>query len=162
VSEQLVTLRAQLAEQSSTLLGQHPRIKECAPRLADLESQMRMEADRLARSLGTTPSFEREGDGLSSGMDQLNAGSPRPTRQDVQLRALERDQVAARPARVLSGQVSRGHRTHSIGAASPARASSRRADVFQYAVVAKKLPTILVSALAMLVLSSGFILSSEC
>ena len=28
LSEQQVTLRAQLAEQSSTLLAQHPRIKE--------------------------------------------------------------------------------------------------------------------------------------
>src|ERR1700682_6381385 len=50
MSEQRVTLRAQLAEQSSTLLDQHPRIKELRAQVADLERQMRAEADRLARS----------------------------------------------------------------------------------------------------------------
>ena len=51
LSEQRVILAAQLAEQSSTLLDQHPRIKELRAQIADLEHQMRNEADRLARSL---------------------------------------------------------------------------------------------------------------
>ena len=37
LSEQRVTLRAQLAEQSSTLLPQHPRIKEMRAQIADLD-----------------------------------------------------------------------------------------------------------------------------
>src|SRR4051794_23446444 len=44
LSEQRVTLRAQLAEQSSTLLGNHPRIKELKAQLGDLENQIRDEA----------------------------------------------------------------------------------------------------------------------
>ena len=44
-------MQAQLAEQSSTLLDQHPRIKELRAQIADLERQLRLEADRLARSL---------------------------------------------------------------------------------------------------------------
>src|SRR5581483_1515068 len=37
LSEQRVTLRAQLAEQSSTLLDNHPRIKELKAQVADLD-----------------------------------------------------------------------------------------------------------------------------
>src|ERR1700738_1041150 len=47
LSEQRVTLRAQLAEQSSTLLDGHPRIKELKAQLADLEHQLREEARKL-------------------------------------------------------------------------------------------------------------------
>ena len=46
LSEQRVTLRAQLAEQSSTLLDDHPRIKELKAQLADLDRQIRDEADK--------------------------------------------------------------------------------------------------------------------
>src|SRR5258708_27514310 len=51
LSEQRVTLRAQLAEQSSTLLPQHPRIKEMRAQIADLDGQIRSEGERLSRSL---------------------------------------------------------------------------------------------------------------
>src|ERR1700732_3399131 len=51
LSEQRVTLRAQLAEQSSTLLDNHPRIKELRAQLADLDRQIRDEASKLSRSL---------------------------------------------------------------------------------------------------------------
>src|SRR6188768_1525261 len=51
LSEQRVTLRAQLAEQSSTLLGNHPRIKELKAQLGDLDNQIRDEAAKISRSL---------------------------------------------------------------------------------------------------------------
>src|SRR4029077_10355010 len=51
LSEQRVTLRAQLAEQSSTLLDNHPRIKELRAQLADLDHQIRDEAGKVSRSL---------------------------------------------------------------------------------------------------------------
>ena len=51
LSEQRVTLRAQLAEQSSTLLDQHPRIKELKAQLGDLDKQIRDEAGKVSRSL---------------------------------------------------------------------------------------------------------------
>src|SRR4029079_13784893 len=47
LSEQRVALRAQLAEQSSTLLDQHPRIKELKAQIADLERQMHGKGDRV-------------------------------------------------------------------------------------------------------------------
>src|SRR6201999_1592758 len=51
LSEQRVTLRGQLAEQSSTLLDNHARIKELKAQLADLDRQIRDEAGKLSRSL---------------------------------------------------------------------------------------------------------------
>ena len=51
LSEQRVTLRAQLAEQSSTLLDNHPRIKELKAQLGDLDRQIRDEAGKISRSL---------------------------------------------------------------------------------------------------------------
>ena len=47
LSEQRVTLRASTAEQSSTLLDSHPRIKELKAQLADLDRQLREEATRF-------------------------------------------------------------------------------------------------------------------
>ena len=60
LTEQRVTLAAQLAEQSSTLLDRHPRIKELRAQIADLERQMRNEADRLARSVERCKARERQ------------------------------------------------------------------------------------------------------
>src|SRR5207244_13381280 len=51
LAEQSGTLRAQLAEQSSTLLGNHPRIKELKAQITEVEGQMRREAEKLVRAL---------------------------------------------------------------------------------------------------------------
>ncbi|MGE3871144.1 MAG: GumC family protein, partial [Pseudorhodoplanes sp.] len=51
--EQRVTLRAQLAEQSSTLLDQHPRIRELRAQIASLDMQIRSELEKLVRSIET-------------------------------------------------------------------------------------------------------------
>jgi uncharacterized protein involved in exopolysaccharide biosynthesis/Mrp family chromosome partitioning ATPase len=163
LSEQLVTLRAQLAEQSSTLLGQHPRIKELRAQITDLESQMRMEADRLARSLENDAKLSSaKVDGLTSGLDQLKRQASSTNEQDVQLRALERDAKSQRD--LLESYLAKYREAtarDSIGAASPDARIISTADVSNTPSWPKKLPTILVSALAMLALSSGFILSSE-
>src|SRR4029078_12743943 len=50
-SEQRMTARAQIAEQSSTLLGNHPRIKELKAQLGDLDNQIRDEAAKISRTL---------------------------------------------------------------------------------------------------------------
>ena len=50
LAEQRVTLRAQLAEQSATLLDNHPRIIELKAQIADLDNQIRAEAETIARS----------------------------------------------------------------------------------------------------------------
>ncbi|MGH9696078.1 MAG: GumC family protein, partial [Bryobacteraceae bacterium] len=49
--EQRIALRNQLAEQSTTLLGKHPRIKELKAQIAEADRQIGVEGERLARQL---------------------------------------------------------------------------------------------------------------
>jgi uncharacterized protein involved in exopolysaccharide biosynthesis len=163
LSEQRVTLRAQLAEQSSTLLGQHPRIKELRAQISDLEGQMRLEADRIARSLENDAKLaSAKVDGLAGGLDQLKRQAASSNEQDVQLRALERDAKSQRD--LLESYLAKYREAtarDSIGAAAPDARIISTATVSNTPSWPKKLPTVLVAALAMLVLSSGFVLSSE-
>jgi polysaccharide biosynthesis transport protein len=97
LSEQRVTLRAQLAEQSTTLMDGHPRIKELRAQIADLDRQIMEEADKIARS------FENEAklagarvDSLVASFDQLKVVAASTNEQDIQLRALEREAKSQR------------------------------------------------------------------
>ena len=112
LNEQRVTLRAQLAEQSSTLLDNHPRIKELKAQIADLDRQIRDEAARLARSLENDAQHRRRAGRVAErGLDQLKQQAASTNGQDVRAaRARARGQGAARPAGILSRQVSRGDR----------------------------------------------------
>src|SRR6478609_1999861 len=97
MSEQRVTLRAQLAEQSSTLLDNHPRIKELKAQLAVLDVQIRDEAGKVSRSLENDARIAASRvDGLSASLDQLKKQVTSTNGQDVQLRALEREAKAQR------------------------------------------------------------------
>src|ERR1700753_2198988 len=97
LAEQRVTLRAQLAEQSSTLLPGHPRIKELKAQLADLDSQIREEAGKIARSLENDARIASgRVDGLNASLDQMKKQATSSNGQDVQLRALEREDNAQR------------------------------------------------------------------
>ena len=110
LTEQRITLRAQLAEQSSTLLDNHPRIKELRAQIADLDGQIRSEAEKIARS------FENDAklagarlQSQSATLDQLKNQAASTNGQDVQLRgARARRQIAARSSGILSRQISRG------------------------------------------------------
>ncbi|MCC6777893.1 MAG: lipopolysaccharide biosynthesis protein [Hyphomicrobiales bacterium] len=163
LSEQRITLRAQLAEQSSTLLSQHPRIKELRAQIADLESQMRGEAERLARSLENDAKVaSAKVDALSSGLDQLKRQAASTNEQDVQLRALEREAKSQRD--LLESYLAKFREASardSIGAAAPEARIISSATVSTTPSWPKKVPTVLVATLAMLVLSSGFVLSGE-
>ena len=162
LSEQRVTLRAQLAEQSSTLLDQHPRIKELRAQISDLERQMRSEADRLARSLENDAKLaSTKVDSLSAGLEQLKRQAASSNEQDVQLRALERDAKSQRD--LLESYLAKYREAtarDSIGAASPDARIISTAVVSTTPAWPKKLPTVLVAALAMFALSAGFVLTS--
>src|SRR5262249_39975487 len=82
--------------------------------------------------------------------------------QDVQLRALEREAKAQRD--LLESYLAKYREASardSIGAAAPDARIISAATVSNTPSWPKKLPTILVAALAMLVLSCGFVLSNE-
>ena len=120
LSEQRVTLRAQLAEQSSTLLPQHPRIKELRAQIADLDQQIRTEGERVVRQLendakvagARLDTIERH----ARAAQEASGVHQRPGCAIARARA--RSQVAARPVRILSCQISRGDRAgqHCCGA----------------------------------------------
>ena len=68
----LDALRAQLAEQSSTLLGGHPRIKELRAQISDLDRQIREEAVRISRSLDNDARIAgARVESLGASLDQL-------------------------------------------------------------------------------------------
>ena len=109
LAEQRVTLRAQLAEQSSTLLDGHPRIKELKAQLADLDRQLREEASKISRSLDNDARIAGgRVEGLSASLEQLKKQATSTNGQDVQLRALEREAKAQRDLlEYLSGEIPR-------------------------------------------------------
>jgi Mrp family chromosome partitioning ATPase len=163
LSEQRVTLRAQLAEQSSTLLDQHPRIKELRAQIGDLERMMRSEAERLSRSLENDAKLAgARVEALSASLDQLKNQASSNNEQDVQLRALERDAKSQRD--LLESYLAKYREAtarDNIGATSPDARVISTAVVSSVPSWPKKLPTVLVAALGMLALSVGFVLTGE-
>jgi polysaccharide biosynthesis transport protein len=163
LSEQRVTLRAQLAEQSSTLLPQHPRIKELRAQIADLEAQIKTEGERVARSLENDAKLADARMGtLGSGLDTLKQQATTSNEQDVALRALERDAKSQRD--LLESYLAKYREAtarDSIDAASPDARVISTATVSNTPSWPKTVPTVLVAALGVLALSVGFALTSE-
>src|SRR4051794_1558350 len=162
LNEQRVTLRAQLAEQSSTLLDAHPRIKELKAQIGDLDRQIRDEAARLARS------FENDAriagarlESLQASLDQLKQQAASTNGQDVELRALEREAKAQRD--LLESYLAKYREAtarDSLSAPGDARIISR-AVVSNTPFFPKKLPIVLIATLATLFMSAGFITTGE-
>src|ERR1700674_5891892 len=161
LNEQRVTLRGQLAEQSSTLGPLHPRIKELKAQITDIEAQIRLEAEKLARS------FENDAriagariETLTVTLDQLKRLSS--TGEDVQLRALEREAKAQRD--LLESYLAR---YRDVSARESPDAVPPDARVISRAVASatpyfpKKLSIVLVATLATLLLVVAFIATGE-
>ena len=156
LSEQRVTLRAQLAEQSSTLLDGHPRIKELKAQLADLDRQMREEAGKVSRSLENDARIAGgRVEGLSASLEQLKKQASSTNGQDVQLRALEREAKAQRD--LLESYLAKYREANTRENIEAAPADGRiisRASVSNTPAYPKKLPIVLIATLATLLLTS--------
>ena len=163
LSEQRVTLRAQLAEQSSTLLDGHPRIKELKAQLADLDRQLREEAGKISRSLENDSRIASgRVEGLIASLDQLKKQATSNNGQDVQLRALEREAKAQRD--LLESYLAKYREATARENIDAAPADGRiisRATVSNTSAYPKKLPIVLIATLATLLLSSGLIATGE-
>jgi succinoglycan biosynthesis transport protein ExoP len=163
LSEQRVTLRAQLAEQSSTLLDNHPRIKELKAQLAVLDSQIRDEASKVSRSLDNDARIAGgRVEGLSASLDQLKKQATSSNGQDVQLRALDREAKAQRD--LLESYLAKYREANTRENIDAAPADGRiisRASVSNAPAYPKKLPIVLIATLATLLLSAGTILTGE-
>ncbi len=163
LNEQRVTLRAQLAEQSSTLLDNHPRIKELKAQINDLDRQIRDEAQRLARSLENDARIAgARVESLSSGLDQLKRQAASTNEQDVELRALEREAKSQRD--LLESYLAKYRETTARDSLAAAPTDTRiisRAVVSNTPYFPKKLPIVLIATLATLFIAAGFITTGE-
>jgi succinoglycan biosynthesis transport protein ExoP len=163
LSEQRVTLRAQFAEQSSTLLDNHPRIKELKAQLADLDHQIRDEAAKISRSLDNDARIAAgRVESLSASLDQLKKLATSSNGEDVQLRALEREAKAQRD--LLESYLAKYREANTRENIDAAPADGRiisRAIVSNTQAYPKKLPILLIATLATLLLSTGVIVTGE-
>ena len=163
LSEQRVTLRAQLAEQSSTLLDNHPRIKELKAQLSDLDRQIRDEAGKISRSLDNDARIASgRVEGLSAGLDQLKKQASSTNGQDVQLRALEREAKAQRD--LLESYLAKYREANTRENIDVAPSDGRiisRGIVSNTPAYPKKVPVVLIATLATLLLSTGLIVTGE-
>ena len=163
LSEQRVTLRAQLAEQSSTLLDGHPRIKELKAQLADMDRQIRDEASKISRSLDSDARIAGgRVEGLNANLDQLKKQASSANGQDVQLRALEREAKAQRD--LLESYLAKYREATTRENIEAAPADGRiisRASVSNSPAYPKKLPIVLIATLVTLMLSTGTIVTGE-
>ncbi len=161
LTEQGNALRSQLAEQSTTLLSQHPRIKELNAQIAQIERAKRVEGERLARQLDNDAKLAGDRlQTLTASLDQVKKLASQSNEQDLQLRALERDAKSQRD--ILESYLtkySEASARDNVNAAPPeARIISRATPAIKPAYP-KKAPTVLIAAFAAFALSAGFIVT---
>jgi polysaccharide biosynthesis transport protein len=163
LSEQRVTLRAQLAEQSSTLLDNHPRIKELRAQIEDLDNQIRSQAEIVARSFENDAKLaDARLASQTATLDQLKGQAASTNGQDVQLRALDRDAKSQRD--LLESYLAKYREATSRDTLNSTPADARiisRATVSNVPAYPKKLPTVLIASFATLLLCAGFVLTKE-
>jgi uncharacterized protein involved in exopolysaccharide biosynthesis/Mrp family chromosome partitioning ATPase len=156
--EQRIALHSQLAEQSTTLLDQHPRIKELRAQIGEVDRQIRVEGERLARQLDNDAKVAGDRlETLTASLDTVKKLASQSNEQDVQLRALERE---AKTQRELLESYLAKYREASardnINAAPPEARIISRATPANKPAYPKKLPTVLIAAFAAFALSAGF------
>ncbi|RUV55390.1 chain-length determining protein, partial [Mesorhizobium sp. M1A.F.Ca.IN.022.02.1.1] len=95
--ERQVELRTNIADLSTTLLDNHPRIRALKSQLADLNGQIRNEAQKILKGLATqAQTAKAREDQLVQEVNTLKAASARAGEQQVELDALQRDANAQR------------------------------------------------------------------
>jgi uncharacterized protein involved in exopolysaccharide biosynthesis/Mrp family chromosome partitioning ATPase len=163
LSEQRVTLMTQLAEQSVTLLGGHPRIRELRAQIADLDQELRKEAERRVRALENEARIaSAKVDSLTTNLDQLKGQAASSNEQDVQLRALEREAKAQRD--LLESYLAKYReavaRDSIVAAPADARIISR-ATVSNTPVFPKRAQMIMIATMLTLMLGIGLVATHE-
>jgi succinoglycan biosynthesis transport protein ExoP len=163
LNQQRATLKGQLAEQSATLLDNHPRIKELKANIADLDKMIRDQAGLLARSLENDAKIaSARVEELNRGLDQLKQQASSTNGQDIELRALEREAKA--PRDLLESYLAKYREASardSLGAVPGDARIISRAAVSNTPFFPKKLPIVLIATLATLFLGAGFITTGE-
>ncbi|MBN9073524.1 MAG: exopolysaccharide transport family protein [Rhizobiales bacterium] len=95
--EREVQLKADIADLSTTLLDNHPRLRAMRSQLADLDTQIRREAQNVLASLTAEASTARlREEQLLGDLNRMKAESARAGEEEVELRSLEREATAQR------------------------------------------------------------------
>jgi exopolysaccharide transport family protein len=95
--EREVQLKADIADLSTTLLDNHPRIRALRSQLADLDRQILTEAQNVLKALSAEAEAARlREQQLVADLITLKAESARAGEEEVELRALEREANAQR------------------------------------------------------------------
>jgi uncharacterized protein involved in exopolysaccharide biosynthesis/Mrp family chromosome partitioning ATPase len=159
--EQGILLRSQLAEQSTTLLDQHPRIKELKAQIAEMDRQIRSEGERLARQLENDSKLAGDRvESLTATLNQVKKVASQTNEQDVQLRALEREAKTQRD--LLESYLAKYREASardSINAAPPEARIISRATPALAPAYPKKTATVAIVAFAALMLSAGYVVT---
>jgi polysaccharide biosynthesis transport protein len=163
LSEQRAILRSQLAEQSTTLLDWHPRIKALRAQISDLEHEMHKEAEHLARSFENDAAIaESRVEALNSDLEQLEHQAALSNEQDVELRALEREAKADRD--LLESYLAKYRETAARGSLAGAPAEARvisRAAISNIPYFPRKAPIVLIATFATFVVVAALITTRE-
>ncbi|MGE5369095.1 MAG: GumC family protein [Chloroflexota bacterium] len=163
IFEQRVSLRAQIALESRTLLPMHPHIKELTAQLADIDQQWRSAAERTARTLENDARITAARvDNLTRLLNDQKRVAGTAGAGEVKLRELER------AARLLKEQLeSETTKYQQALAREQMKATPADARIIQRALAPqlpafpRKLPIIAFSTLAALLLSLGAIIAAE-
>lgn len=158
--EQRVTLRAQLAEQSSTLLELHPRIQELRAQINALDAQIRGELERQVRAMETDARIAgARVETLNATMDRLKNQIAASSGQDVQLRALEREAKTQRD--LLESYLVKYREASARDSLDAVPVDARvisRATVTNIPIFPKKIPIVVISTLAAAFLASAIVI----
>ena len=157
IADERVTLKAELAEASRTLLPMHPRIKALTAELASLDDQLRAAAAKNVRG------FENEARIAGNQVGSLNAALAEQSKtvatgnaEDVQLRAL--DMEAKTDREQLESYLQKYREAAARDAANAAPADARiiaTAEPPRSPTFPKTWQTIVLATLAAIVASSG-------
>lgn len=95
--ERQVELRAQIAELSTSLMSNHPRIRGLQSQLADLNSEINAEARRILAALEAEAESARQREQeLNADLDRQKEDVAKAEEAQVELRALEREAASER------------------------------------------------------------------
>jgi len=95
--ERQVQLRAQIADLSTTLLPNHPRMKGLEAQLSDLNVQIRNEAQKILQGLqNEARTAKLREDQLTADLNRAKAAAAEAGEQQVELNALQREAKAER------------------------------------------------------------------
>jgi uncharacterized protein involved in exopolysaccharide biosynthesis/Mrp family chromosome partitioning ATPase len=163
LAEQRANLKAQLALELRTLLPAHPRVKELEAQLDSLETQIVSEARRTVRSLENDAVVAgARVESLTQQLEVQKGQAADANGQEVQLRALEREAKSERD--LLETYLSRFREASARASFHEMPADARivsRAIAATTPYFPKKLPIIIIAALAVLILSVALVSAGE-